>query len=238
MIHILYTVILGLALFAILKASWYFIRLATHKKKYFSYFSKGFPIFGMIVWIFYAFFVAEAFFSNSTVYPVIVATMSIVLILAISWFVFRDVFAGVMLKSETIFKPGQFIRTDIISGTILSLGFTSVELQTGTGELVRIPYSRLRKQNILREMEKGHGKTQTITLKVPQSHTAHNIQKILKSKLLELPWVIAGSDISISMIPEENCFTTKITYESIYEDMLSRTEEIMNKIVIENFSQC
>jgi hypothetical protein len=235
---ILYTLITGVALLVLLRAGWYFLRLSTINKSYYGYVARYFPFIEIVIWGSYLFWAVDLLFSGTAVYLVLVSLMVAILLASLGWFVFRDLFAGMVIKAELSLNPGLYIKTGIANGTIVSLGYTSMDIQTSTGELVKIPYSQLRKYPIWRQAEKGHGKTQSIQIKIPEVHGTSNIQHSLSKKLLELPWVIAGSEIKVAVVRNEECMDIEITFESANEDMLMQTEEILNQYVKEYFPGC
>jgi hypothetical protein len=235
---ILYTLITGVALMVLLRAGWYFLRLSTINKSYYGYVARYFPFIEIAIWSAYIFWAVDLLFSETAVYLLLVSLMVAILVVSLGWFVIRDLFAGMVIKAELSLNPGLYIKTGIANGTIVSLGFISMEIQTITGELVKIPYTQLRKHPIWRQAEKGHGKTQSVQLKIPQIHGKSNIQHSLQKKLLEMPWVIAGSEIKITVVQNEECMDVEISFESANEDMLMQTEEILNNHVKENFPGC
>jgi small-conductance mechanosensitive channel len=233
--NVIITLLVAIALLILLKSGWYLIKLATHKKTYYHYVLRIFPMVELGVWILFAFWMVETLFFHNTFYPFVVVTMAILLIIFIAWFVFRDLVAGTLLKASHAFEPGMFIQTADFSGTIREVGYTALELQTLNGELVKISWLKLSKQDISRHTEKGHGKSQVLRLIIPQQHDAQNIQQMLKTRLLEMPWVLAAADMSVSLSLDDDHYLAEITFHSLYDDMLPKTEELMREFVREAF---
>lgn len=235
---ILYTLLIGLAFGVLWRTVWYFIKLRMQNNKYYPYILRVLPVLELMLIVAYVFWIVRLFFSMAVIYPVILGTMAVILILWFSWFVFRDVLAGTVIKAEFAFKPGLFIKTHLASGTIKSIGYTSIELQTGGGELVKIPYSVLRNHPIWRQEDREQGKPHTLIVRIPSKHGAQNIQRLLKRKLLELPWVLVDSEIQVSITTEGDCYMAEVSFQTVYQEMLPKTEEILSSYVKEELPGC
>lgn len=232
---LLYTVILAIALMVLLRGANYFLTLATRKKKIREYTLRVFPWIEVALWASYVFWVIHYWFYDSASYAVLSSTVAIVFILLVSWYVLRDILAGAVLRSDHSLETGLQIKTDILSGTISYLGFLSMEITTPEGERITVPYSRFNGQSITKKAAKGQGRNQSFKIVIPQHHGALNIEKRLKQKILELPWVIAEGEIKINMKTQEENYVTEISFYSIKEEMLNQTEEIIRKYVSETF---
>ncbi len=232
---ILYTVVLALALVVLLRGANYFLTIATRKKRLHNYTLRVFPWIEVSLWAAWVFWVIHYWFYNSAGYVLVSATLAIVFILLFSWYVLRDIIAGAVLRSDNSLEPGLQIKTDILSGTISNLGFLSMEITTPEGERITVPYSRFNGQSITKKAARGQGRSQSFKISIPQHHGALNIEKQIKRKILELPWVVAEGEIKIHMKTLEDNYETEISFYSIKEEMLNQTEEIINTYVSETF---
>lgn len=233
--RLVYTVILALALVVLLRGANYFLSLATGKKKLREYTLRIFPWLEVALWVSYVFWVIHYWFYGSPGYVLVWATIAIVFIVLVSWYVLRDIIAGVVLRSDNSLEPGLQIKTDTLAGTISNLGFLSIEISTPEGERITVPYSKFTGQSITKKAAKGQGRSQSFKINIPQHYGALNIEKRLKRKILELPWVIAEGEIKINMKTLEENYITEISFYSIKDEMLNQTEEIMSKYVNETF---
>ncbi len=232
---VLYTVIFALALIVLLRGANYFLTLITHQKNLRAYILRIFPWIEVVLWTAYVFWAIHYWFHDLAGYMLISATVAIVLILLMGWYVLRDIISGAVLRSDNNLEPGLKIKTDNLSGTISSLGFISMEITSTEGERVNVPYSRITGQSITKRAAKGQGKSQSFKIHIPQHYGALNIEKRLKRKILELPWVIAEGDIRISMKTIEENYETEISFYTIKDEMLNQTEEIIRDFANETF---
>ncbi len=234
--EIIYTLIVAIALIVLLRGGRYFLNLTTRNKQYHVYVLRAFPWVEVIIWFSFIFWTISLHFGHTGIYPVLSGSAAVAFVLLFGWFVLRDFFAGAVVRASQELEPGMFIQTDTLSGAIISLGYLNMELRAGDGEKLIVPYSRISGKQITKMAKHGRGKNQSIKLEIQQKHGAQNIQQSLKRKVLELPWVIAGEEIKISLIPVDNCYVAEIFFQSMKEDMLPSTEEILRDFVSQKFS--
>jgi small-conductance mechanosensitive channel len=234
--EIINTIIVAIALIVLLRGGRYFLNLAARNKRYHSYVLRIFPWIEVILWFIFIFWTITLHFENTRIYPVLSGGLVVIFLLLFGWFVLRDFFAGAVIRAGQELEQGIFIKADTFSGTIISLGYIAMEIRTGDGEKLIVPYSRLAGKQITKMAQHGRGKNQTIKLEIHQKHGAQNIQQSLKRKVLELPWVIAGEEIKVSLLPFDNCYVAEISFQSMKEDMLPATEEILRDFATQEFS--
>ncbi|TVQ89299.1 MAG: mechanosensitive ion channel family protein [Bacteroidetes bacterium] len=235
--QILYTIIVAIALAIFLRAGFYFLKLAARKKFYYPYIFRFYPWLEVLVWTAFIFWAVYIHFSALVIYPVLSGSLAVIFILVVSWFVLRDFISGAVLRADHGFYPGNRIKTDSFAGTIVSLGYVSVEILTSGGERIKVPYSNLTGKQITRIEEQGQEKNQNVKLKIPQKYGAQNIQQMLRKQILELPWIVAGKEIKIELAPEEDKYIADITFQSVKDDMLPKTEELLKKFANSNFPE-
>lgn len=234
--EIINTIIVAIALIVLLRGGRYFLNLVTRNKQYHSYVLRIFPWVEVILWFIFIFWTISLHFANTGIYPLLSGSMALAFVLLFGWFVLRDFFSGAVMRSGQELEPGMFIKTDTISGTIISLGYIAMELRAGDGEKLIVPYSRLAGKQITKMAAHGRGKNQTIKLEIHRKHGARNIQKSLKRKVLELPWIIAGEEIKVSLMPFDDRYVAEISFQSMKEDMFPATEEVLREFVFKEFS--
>ncbi len=233
---IVLAIILALSIAVLLRALSYFIKIGTRDKSWHHYTLQLLPWVTVLIWVLYVFWIVQYFLQGTTVYPVVITSLSLLIIILFSWYVARDFFAGVVLRSDHALETGMKIKTDYLSGTISHLGYISIEIIDQEGERKQINYHVIIKHNVVKITDNGRGKSQTVKVRIPQYFGAQNIEQMLTRKLLEFPWVIAVGEIKIKMHTSEDFYDTEITFYSIKEEMFVKTEEIIRSYVKESFS--
>jgi hypothetical protein len=228
---IAYILITAIALLVFLRASYYFIRLSSRDKSWDQYVLHIFPWIEVSLWVLFTFWALFFAFTGTEFHNILIISLSLALSILLSWYVFRDFIAGAVFRSEQSLDTGLEISSQKYSGTIMKLGYLSMDILTDNGDKLTIPYSQLWGTDLVRKTLKSRGKNQTITLEIPQHYGAQNTEQLIKRKLLELPWIIEAGNISVSMQPKGNLYQTQISFYSIKEDMFVKTEEILRHYI-------
>ncbi|MFW5663634.1 MAG: mechanosensitive ion channel domain-containing protein [bacterium] len=230
---IFYTLVLAIALMALLRGAGYFLNLATRKSNVHKYTLRIFPWLEVALWMAYLFWVIHYWFYNAASYHLLFASVAIVIIVLLGWYVLREIISGAVFRSDNRLEPGLQIKTDSIAGSISGLGIMSMEIISAEGEKITVPYSQITGQSMTQKATKGQGKIQVFTITIPQHYGAVNIERRLKHKLLECSWVIAEGDIKIKMDLRDQQYEVEVSYYSIKDDMLNQTEEMLREYINE-----
>jgi small-conductance mechanosensitive channel len=215
----------------LLRGSWYFFNLATRKKVTHQFLIRIFPWLEVSIWAAFAFWAINFNLSDNRSYFLVVSALAIVLIAVLGWFVIKDFIAGAVLRSDMMLEKGMQIKTDLVMGTIVSLGYLSMGVKTQSGDVLIVPYNKLSNKSVSKITEKSHGKSNTIRVLIPEHHSIQNIEKQIRKKMLEMPWIIAANDIKFEMLPRDNYYEAVIHFFSIREDMFTYTDETIQSFV-------
>src|SRR3989339_1591120 len=156
----------AVALFVILRLVSSYFQILTGKRKIRKMFRKVFPVVQMFLWVAYAFWAFDQLFIGMVAYPILTGSLIILIVVVFGWYFLRDFFSGIILKAENAFEAGQQIQTAEVSGTIKKLGYRSMEIANSEGELVKIPYSLLASQKIVKPADTSNWTEQIIRLKI------------------------------------------------------------------------
>lgn len=149
------------------------------------------PVVELLAWITYLFWGALILFGNHVYYDLIVAVMAVLIIFGLAWFVFRDIMAGVLLKTEKSLEPGQVIKTPVVEGKIKKTGTRFLELINTMGETVKVPYSRLSNELIIIPPDDEDSLPHQLLLPIASEQQAEKLKELAIEKLLAMPWIIS-----------------------------------------------
>ena len=230
------TLILAVALYIFLRSVSSIFHLLANKGRIRIIFLRLFPVIEMFLWISYAFWATHHLFNDLTVYPLLTGSMIIVLAIIFGWYLLRDFISGMIIKSENAFEKGQTIITSHAAGTIKKLGYRSMEVETKEGEKIKIPYSLLSGRKITIPADKGKGVGYFISLKIPSSLPAEQIQNMLMRRMHEMPWIISGENIEIKIVrTDSDLCSAEIHFLSLSHDLAMKTEENLKGFIKEVF---
>ena len=73
------------------------------------------------------------------------------MVVFLAWFVVKDFIAGIVFKVQNDLQANNNIQFGKITGIIKSQHLTHMKVETTTGQVIKIPYSRLN-QDIISEI--------------------------------------------------------------------------------------
>ncbi len=227
----------AIALYLILRfVSTYFCVL-TGNRKIGEIFHKIFPVVQMLLWFAFAFWAFEQLFAGKVAYPILTGSLIIMMVGLFGWYFLRDFISGIILKAENAFERGQQIRTAEVSGTIKKLGYRSIGIITCEGEQVKIPYSLLTSQKIIKPADTGNLVEQLVRLKISSGYPPEKIQNMLKIRILEMPWIIPDDNLKVKISKDEaGNYITEIHMHVHSPEMVIKTEENLHVFVGEVFA--
>jgi moderate conductance mechanosensitive channel len=180
--------IVGIGIFAFLKVIKIILGRRIHKYSLWSHLYKLYPVIGSIIWIVFVFWLAGYLFKDRLFYPYAMVVMVLVIVGFITWFLLRDVFAGVLFKVENDLNPGDHIKIGSISGKIKSLHLTNLEIISDDGHTIKIPNARLNKE-LISDMSSPEGMEEfNIHLTIDKRFTKPEIEEKIKYDVALSPW--------------------------------------------------
>jgi hypothetical protein len=229
--NLLYLLMAGLLLFLFLQLASRFLLALAKNNAFKPAVLKVFPLIELGAWIAFSFWAAWVLFGNMRYYDQVIAVMSSLFVFAIGWFVFRDFFSGMMLRSEYKLEKGQVIKTPIAEGRITKLGRRFMELENEKGEKIRIPYSQISNQwiSLPADTEKSFSHQMAVRL------SGHIEPSVLKNKInqemMGMPWIIGPPpNIKISK-DQEGVPVLEIRYDLLKEEHALVVEEKIRQLV-------
>lgn len=228
---------IAIVFFVILRLVSSYFPVLTGKRKIRKVFLKVFPVVQMFFWVAFAFWAFDQLFHTMAVYPILTGSLIILMVVLIGWYFLRDFVSGIILKAENAFETGQQIQTAEFSGTLKKLGYRTMEIANSEGEHVKIPYSLLTGQKIVKPAETGNWTEQLIMLKISSAYPPEKIQSILKIRILEMPWIVTDSKIKIVITRDEaGSYIAKIQLYLLSPEYAMKTEDNLQFFVREMFS--
>jgi len=141
-----------------------------------------------IIWLIFVFKSTYFLFHGKFYYQYLVFALILIVMGFLTWFLIRDIFAGLIFRINYNFKTGTYISTGNLNGQIVSKQLTLIKLKTNDGLLLSIPYTKLINEVIT---EKGfHGTTEehVIQIRADLSLGRTNAEELIRTALLSTPW--------------------------------------------------
>jgi len=229
--------VVAVALYLILRLIYFYFPILSGNPKIRKIFMKIFPVAQMLLWVSFAFWAFDELFLGLQTYPILLGSLIILIVGLFGWYFLRDFVSGIILKAENALETGQQIQTLQVSGTIKKLGYRSMDVVTTEGERVKIPYSLLTSQKIVKPAETSNWKEQIIRLKVSSVSPPETILDMLKIRILEMPWIVSDNSIKMKITREDSAnYLVEIHLHLLSPDMALKTEENLHIFVNEVFA--
>ena len=180
--------ITGIGIFAALKIIRFLInkinRNNTNRKKL----NQVFPLFEILVWTVFIFWITRFNFQDKIYYPYIIAGLIIIGMSLMAWFFFRDVFAGAIFKIQNDLSIGDYIKIGSVSGQIKAMKLTFIEVIPDTGQTIKIPNSKLNHE-LISALTTPEGMEEfNIQLIIDKQYSKQEIEEKIKFIVTTSPW--------------------------------------------------
>ncbi|MBE0648817.1 MAG: mechanosensitive ion channel [Bacteroidales bacterium] len=155
-----------------------------------------------IIWLSYIFWALDYLFRGKFYYQYLVIALIFIVVGFFSWFLFRDIFAGVIFKVKHNLKSGTHIRFGGLSGNIKSQHLTYIRIRTDDGQLLRVPYSRLNHEVISEVTHTEALAAHTIHIQVNNEISKSVAESRIRDTILNTPWSNLKEEPTIKFLKE------------------------------------
>lgn len=230
--------LLALALFLLLRSACLYLPLFLENKKMKSFAIRLFPALELIIWVGFAMWSFSKLFANSAYYNLIMAVLILLLLAILAWYLLRDVISGFILRSENAFEPGQVIKTDSTEGIIKKISYRSIEIISNNGQNMKIPYTLLINNSIIRPQDNSKWVGNTITLEFSTTLDSTKVKNLLKKRVMEMPWIVSQESIKLDLKVNERDntivkYSANIYFYSITAESAIKIEENLKEFIKE-----
>ncbi|MBU2444173.1 MAG: mechanosensitive ion channel [Bacteroidetes bacterium] len=147
----------------------------------------------------------------------------VVLFVIFVWLAGRDILAGIILKFENSLELGNLITSDNTSGKIKKLGLRTVQLETETGELFTVPYTKISSEKVsIRRKENRYKYFEgeiTVEGRIPPAE----ISEILLKKLMLSHYASVKTKPSVNFLGiNEGKYKFKVTVPTLKKEYFDK----------------
>lgn len=228
---LLYFILSGILLYLLLKFGALFVRALAGRRPIVRFVSEWFPVIETGAWVLFVFWGAYLLFGGISFYNQLLFFMAVFLLIGISWYFFRDIFAGTVLKSECRLHEGQHIKTPFVEGLIVQLGLRYLELENNKGERVKIPYSSLSNHWINLPAQTDNTLSNHFKVRVPESVDPLKVKDEVHRGMMGMPWIV-GMPPKIKLLKgQEDHVFLDIHYSLLKEEHALLVEKKVSEMI-------
>lgn len=192
----------GLALFAALWVLKLLIRRLPIKRSYKVKVDRFLPMMEGLVWLGFLIWGVQLLVKDSFWNSIGLLSVGLIVLLMISWFLARDFLAGIILKSEGSLNLNDWIKINEVKGKVISMDYRSMILETEVGETVNIPYTKISNEISIKPNPSEKIKSHAFKLSMSKDRDYREIEKQLRSTILNAPWSSVKKKPQIKLLEE------------------------------------
>lgn len=146
------------------------------------------------------------------------------------WFSIKDFIAGALFKMHKDFREKDIIQVDNFEGKIIEMGNRLLKIESDSGEVIYIPYSKLNQQTIIKvhpgEMVLSHA----FTLSTSKNEKVEQLIDKIRFEVLSLPWASIKRPPIVEIIHEDdNSFIFEVKLYSLEKQYFFKMEQEIRK---------
>lgn len=184
-----------------------------------------------VVWVYFYFWAMDRLLSGKSYYTTLLVVSVLIILLFFAWYIFRDVFAGVLFKVQYRPSLGQHFYVKEMGGVLKRIGTTSLTLLTTEGDELNIPYSKIISTVTGNTQKKVHDDA-SIKLLMAKKLSKEDTLNKLRESLLNSPWNPVKKPPVIKVLSESDThYEFEITLGTTNASHLARIEERLKKEV-------
>lgn len=146
------------------------------------------------------------------------------------WFSIKDFIAGALFKMNKDFKEKDIVQIDNFEGKIIELSNRLLKLESDSGEIIYLPYSKLNQQIIIKvhpgEMVLSH----TFTISTLKNESINEQIDKIRFEVLSLPWASIKRPPKVEIIHEdEQNYIFEVKLYSLEKQYFFKMEQEIRK---------
>jgi len=147
------------------------------------------PALSLTCWLLYGIWAIIVLAPADTPVHVLILAAVAVILLLFSWFVLRDLVAGIVFAAKHPALDGVHIQAGQVTGRVVRTGVLGLALRGEGGERISLPYSALAGATLVEHPPERSADEFRTRLAIPGDANGEEAGDDLRRRLLLLPWV-------------------------------------------------
>lgn len=154
--------------------------------------------------------------------PIFITAIAVILILFIIT-TGKDIFAGMVLRTDESLAINSSIKSSIASGRIVKLGLRSATLVPVNGEAVRVPYSQLASSSITISRSDAMFREFETELSIIPKNSPEEAKQLIRNNILNSVYSSTTQTPTVTFLGEvDGRYSFKLTASVMNEDYFNR----------------
>lgn len=175
------------------------------------------------IWILFLLWSLNLFYNvDKNLNPVFIAISSLLIIVFV-WITGRDVLAGIIFTIENSLEEGQNIYSPFAEGKIKKIGVRALRVESESGQLLIIPYTKLISERISIVTKENRFKNYDSEISIYSEESPSKIRETILRRIMLSHFTSVLSEPKISYVETENgIHKFRVTASTIREDHFHR----------------
>jgi len=228
MIPIILVLFTGVLLWALLKTGRQIILASISRFSALKRIVPLLPGISFVAWLIYTFLLVHVCLSRYEVYPFLVLFLFILLASLFTWFVLRDIIAGLVFSTRNQFSLNHRISFGDTTGKIIGIEITHLVVRTDSGDTASIPYSRLSGEVVCERAEDTASDYYRTLLKLGKTEPPDQLQASITREVLCIPWASFGTTPIVRLKGEnDSSYDFEVLFQSLNSRHAARVERAL-----------
>lgn len=220
--ELLRVALLGVALFAALRAARFAIDVVPLSAPRRETLRRAYPAFGAAATVGFALFACGLLFEPGTIPFWIAIALVVSATVGASWFALYDVMSGVFLKAGRVCRVGDYVKVGDVQGRVERMGLRVLVIGTAHGEEAILPYSRVIRDSVLRTPVAERGTLHVFQLSLPDRPAVAETKRRIRESALRCHWAAIARDPEIAVLDGDRY---EVTIFALDADRVREVEE-------------
>jgi hypothetical protein len=146
------------------------------------------PVLELFAWFGFILWCISYIYDTKNYLGLIVFGIILILISIPTFFLLRDFLFGVYLKIQRKIDVGRFIEFGEFNGQIEEAGHFNIDLKNVRGDIITVPYSKIRTRIILKHSTNSNLLKQKLVLNFPESVDIQKLIPEIEKTIWNTPW--------------------------------------------------
>ncbi len=235
---IIIVLLIGIAVYVLLKAVNALNKYIYHKYAKWTQKFNFVPAMEFIMWLIFIFWANDFLFKNKSYYQYLVLSLIVIVVVLLAWFIARDFIAGIVLRVQNDLQTNNNIQFGNTEGRIKSQHLTHLKIVTPTGQIVKIPYTRLNQEIVSEISDSTAIEEFKFQIQAKKTMSRQDMEEKIRFLLINSPWCNFNKIPVIRLISEsEDLFVFEILVNALNQKHILQLEKSIGE-QLSNMNSC
>jgi len=202
-IALLEAVLLAIVLLFALKLFRRVLQAVIRRKSFRQAVNRFIPLFEAVIWFLFIYWSLSLIFLDRFYFNLILGFVLAGILFWVFWFAMRDWVAGIILKLQHSYRPGQWIELEGNSGKINRCGLLGLEIVNRKGRVISLPYGSIAGKILENVQPEQILQRQVFRMETSRKKSLEETIAHLRFIIMNAPWSATDKEPEIKLLGED-----------------------------------